>query len=326
MKFGKKRSSPEPEPVDITHRLSILDLRTSARASAPVAMPATATPVEAPAPPAAVAPPAIVTPPPVVVAPHVVEAPPVVVAPPVVEAPPVVVAPPAAVEQPADALAMPDAAAYEMAAFELSPPPVPAAPPEPVEEPVEEPVAESVPEPTPEPTAEPVAEVLAPAWSYEQVARIEDAEHHVTAWVQPAPVGQPLEPQPELHPVAAWEQPSPEELATPVVETVAPAEPAAVAVQSTGWGVPAEPVAAPQPDHHPVAEWETPDVAATAEVPGPRADEAPASVDLAEPAAATAPEIDLTEPIEHDPVYAAVEAAARQERPQDDEGVVRWRW
>lgn len=32
MKFGKKRSGPDPEPIDITERLSILDLRASVRA------------------------------------------------------------------------------------------------------------------------------------------------------------------------------------------------------------------------------------------------------------------------------------------------------
>ncbi len=233
------------------------------------------------------------------------------------------------VEQPAPAIALPDAAAYEMAAFELSTPPVVAASPEPVVE------------PAPEPIAEPVAEVQPPAWSYEQVARIEDAEHHVTAWVQPEPAEPepveppqaeqpPVDPQPALHPVAAWEQASPEELAAPV------AEPSAPVAQSTGWGVPAEPVAAPEPHRHPVAEWETPEVAATTEVdlpappavevPGQRSEEPAASIDLTEPAAQTAPEVDLSEQVEHDPVYAAVEAAARQERPQDDDGVVRWRW
>ena len=69
----------------------------------------------------------------------------------------------------------------------------------------------------------------------------------------------------------------------------------------------------------------TGDTSDGAVLPTPRGEPA-ASIDLTEPAAQTAPEVDLSEQVEHDPVYAAVEAAARQERAQDDDGVVRWRW
>ncbi|MFC6236429.1 hypothetical protein [Longivirga aurantiaca] len=310
MKFGRKRSSPEPELVDITRRLSILDLRSSVRPSTPAAAaadePSPEAPAEAPARPTAAAPAVVAAPAAVVAAP----APPAPATPPSAPEPALPVPAAAApVEQPPSpaVLAMPDAAAYEMAAFELSTPP-----------------------PAPERAAEPVAEVQPPAWSFEQVARIEDAEHHVSAWVQPGPAGQPS--QPEIHPVAAWEQPSPEALLDPVVD--AAPEPSAVVEQPTGWGVPAEPEAAPQPDLHPVAEWEAPEADAApeapdlpdAEVPDPRPEETPASVDLTEPAAEEAPAVDLTEQVEHDPVYAAVEASVRQKLPQDDDGVVRWRW
>lgn len=333
MKFGKKRSSPEPEPVDITHRLSILDLRTSARAAAPAAAPSTSAPAQPPAAPTETAAPERPAPAPTPTASASPAPTPPAPAPlPVATEPaPHVPAPAAEVAQPAQTpvLAMPDAAAYEMAAFELSSPPTFATAP-PAPEPVIEPAAEH----TPEPVIEPVADALPPAWSYEQVARIENAEHHVTAWVQPGAAGQPepVEQEPELHPVAVWEQPSPEELVEPIAEAaVAAGSPVA---ESTGWGVPVEPDPAPEPDRHPVAEWETPEPVATpeshdlpaAEVPDQRVEEPAASVDLTEPAAEDSPEVDLTELVEHDPVYASVEAAARLEQPRDDDGVVRWRW
>lgn len=292
MKFGKKRS-PEPDPIDITERLSILDLRPSVRegsatpiaqgigapqvvrppAAASVAVaetPATETVVEGvesavPAAPPVVAAP--VVPEPVVPEPAVEPVAEAAPAPEPVHAEPAAPAYVEAVHAAPSELGAPDPLAYEMAAFELNLPPAAAAalvqpvPSEPVNlpepeqqhEPVQHEPAASAPEPVVAAAPEPVEAPAPPAWSYEQVARIEHAEQHVSAWVPP-------QAQPQAEPEHA-----PEEAGAP---------------------------------------------AALADEP---------AIDLTEPSAD--PSVDLAE---HDPVYAAVEASQNQSR--DDEGVIRWHW
>ena len=293
MKFGKKRS-PEPEPIDITERLSILDLRPSVREGVttpvsagigtiqPAPRPAAdAVPAPAPAEQAAVVVPAPLPPAPLPPAP-LPSAPPVEQAAPAPAPATTLPETPAvpSVAEPAPVHSAPDPVAYELAAFELNVPVQAATAPVPSD--VAHIPAEALPEPAVERIDPPAASAAPPAWSYEQVARIEHTEQHVSAWVpeqaRPATTYEP----------ATYEPPAYE---PPAVEPAAAHEPPA-----------AEPAAAYE--HTMAAE-------AVDETPGTGEE----------------PVLDLTEqaaPAEHDPVFAAVEAA--QNSARDDDGVIRWHW
>jgi hypothetical protein len=337
VKFGKKRSAPEPEPIDITQRLSILDLRDSARPGAEAgsgvpATPGTATgapaPSEADALPGRVIwkptiyqPPAPGTAVPADVLAEAITAPQPVVAAPMAVAPPAPAPEPAPDPAPAYAPAdsMPahfaDAARYEAAAFELPsfvPPPVE---PEPVVAPTEPdawdlhgPASELVVEPhtgSGEPAHEP--------WTHDEPTPLEPAPpayavpttHGVTTAELP-----PFEPQTgagePVHEPWADHVPTPLEPAYPRHDEPTPLEPAAHVHAYS------EP------------EAQVPDARVPDESPEPV--QAASTLDLIEPVA-TVPEqvVDLTETPE--PVHAAVaEPPAADRRPVDDDSVIRWTW
>ncbi len=351
MKFGKKRSAPEPEPIDITERLSILDLRDSAR---PGAAPGSAAPPAAGAPaasesdalpgrvvwkPTIYQPPAPGTAAPADVVAEAVTAPqPVVAAAPPVAAPtPVPAETPAYAPPPALANHHADAARYEAEAFELPsfvPPPVePEAPAAPVAPDVwdqHEPTVATMAEPpvaydapmTPEattsapPPVDPGAGAGEPAhepWTHHEPTPLEPA---APAYDVPIAHGITTAELPPFEPQSGAGEPAHAPWTEHAPTRLEPAYP------QHEEPTPLEPTA--HTSTYAEREAQVPDARAEDESREPV--EAASAPDLTEPVP-TVPEqvVDLTEAPE--PVHAAVvEALAANNRRSDDDGVIRWTW